>query len=129
MPGRILMVEPDGFWAELLTRRFEELGYEIDVASDDESALAFMDESTPTVAVLDSAIGPVATATLLHAVRSLSGAGLVGVVMLGHAGSPQERSQAARFGVERYVPKMSATPVEIVALATALAARSVSQRA
>ncbi|MBI3305106.1 response regulator [Candidatus Parcubacteria bacterium] len=129
MPGRILMVEPDAFWAELLTRRFEELGYEVDLAGDWQSALTFMGGSTPAAIVLDAAVGPVATSTLLHAIRSLPAAGVAGVVMLGHAGSPDERSQAARFGVERYVPKMSATPIEIVALATALAARREFKRA
>ncbi|MBI2625957.1 hypothetical protein HY573_00680 [Candidatus Parcubacteria bacterium] len=129
MPGRILMVEPDAFWAELLSRRFEALGYEVDLASDWQSALTLMAASPPAVTILDAAVGPVATPILLHAIRSLPGAGLAGVVMLGHAGSPDERSQAARFGVERYVPKMSATPVEIVAAATALAARRELKRA
>lgn len=128
MPRRILVIEPDAFWGELLTRRFEELGYEVDLARDWQSAVALVGESTPAVTVIDAAVGPVATSTLLHAIRSLPGAGLGGVVMLGHVDSPQERSQAVRFGVERYVPKMSATPVEIVAAATALAARGMGQR-
>lgn len=101
--GRVLLVEqPDG--RDMLKWALEESGFEVDLASDGESALSIAAARAPAVVIADIVLPGMDGWELAHRLRRAYGA-TMRLVALTTLGDPEDRAHSAMAGFNVHLVK------------------------
>jgi DNA-binding response OmpR family regulator len=109
--GRILVVDDDDDVRALLTRYLEIEGYQIDQASDAESAYKALSDNPPDLVLLDVMLSPDDGLDVLAQMRK---DGEVAVILLTAKGAEADRVVGLKLGADDYVVKPF-SPAEVEA--------------
>lgn len=110
--SRILIIEDDAAIREMLVRRLELRGFEVDEAPDGETGLAMIRAARPAVVVLDHGLPGISGWDVARALRADPAfAALPVIALTAHAGEPIRR-QALEAGCTTFLTK----PVDMKAL-------------
>lgn len=113
-PWRILIVEDDSVFAQVLARALQRRGHETFVAADTRSALAFATGMVFDAAVLDLKLGDESGLALIQPLKALN-AGLQILLLTGYA-SIATAVEAIKLGATHYLPKPADVDEILVAL-------------
>jgi DNA-binding response OmpR family regulator len=114
--GRILIIEDDGAIREMLRRRLELRGFDVEQAADGEAGLAMIRASPPDVVLLDHGLPGISGWDVARALRADPRFATLPIIALtAHAGQPARR-EALGAGCTAFLTK----PVDMKALEAAL---------
>jgi len=110
----ILLVDDDTFLLDMYSTKFKEKGFDIQVASNAEDALALLkDGLSPTVIALDVVMPTMNGLELLEHIKNDKLAKDSVVIMLSNQGGQSEIDKALSLGAKGYIIKASAIPSEV----------------
>lgn len=112
---KILLVEPDRFYAEILQRLLEREGFQVIYASQGEQALRDVAEEQPDLILLAIKLSKKDGFEVLEEIKREKGAKAVHVVMLTELGSKEDIDHCLTHGADCYLIKTQHTPGEIIA--------------
>lgn len=101
---RVLVVDDYPDSADMLAEALEDMGHQVAVAHDGETALTLAGEFSPQIALLDLRLPRMDGFELAGKLKELHGAGLLLVAMTGLS-RPEERSKATQVGFKHYFVK------------------------
>jgi len=109
---KVLIVEDDPAWAEILSRYAEELGAETSIASSPQSAMNALDDDLPDVVLLDMLLATETGMALLNELRGYDDLAGVPVVVCTNVDGVN-LDQLAPFGVRAVLDKSSMDPSDV----------------
>ncbi len=114
-PSRVLLVEDDRVFADLLTKQFSARGSElVHCASGKEAMNALEKESLFDVILLDVALPDIDGFEILSRIRAIPALAAIPVVVISNFTVEQDIEWGRKLGVTRFVKKISVMPGDIV---------------
>ncbi|MDX1535475.1 MAG: response regulator [Candidatus Spechtbacterales bacterium] len=114
MARKILLVEDDPFLSEIYITKFEQVGYEVEIATDGESAVKKAHEIHPDVMLLDIVLPKMNGLEVLAELKKDSSVNDIKMIVLSNLGSDEDISRAKEIGADGYLVKSQYTPSEVV---------------
>lgn len=111
---QILLVEDDPLITEIYTTKLVECGFQIEVASDGESALRILKEKQFDLLVLDIVLPGLTGFELLRNIRNHEKLKSLQVLILSNLGQKSDIERAQALGVSKYLIKANFTPTEVI---------------
>lgn len=106
MPGkRILLVEDEPNIVESLRFILEQAGFAVDVVSDGNAALDYLDAGSPDAVVLDIMLPGMNGFDVLRAIRDNRKLAGLPVIVLTAKGQPNDRKMAETIGATAFITK------------------------
>lgn len=115
MNYKILLIEDDPFLSDIYMRKFEELGYITDLASDGEEGLEKVEEIKPDIVLLDIILPKKNGLEILREIKSNDELKNIPVLILSNLSMDENFDKARELGASGYLVKSQYTPSEIVA--------------
>lgn len=112
MTKKILLVEDDPMLIDIYRTKFEENGFEVDVAEDGEEALRKIEKSSPLIVLLDIVLPQHDGWDVLEMIKEKQAP--VKVFVLSNLGQKEEIQRGLDLGAEKYLIKAHYTPSQIV---------------
>ncbi len=112
---KVLIVEDDAQFADLLAREITALGFEVDYAEDGKKALTETERIFPDLILLDIILPEMDGYQVLEAIRNNANEKLkvTPVIVVSNLGQPEEISRAIQYGISDYVVKSTSNPSAI----------------
>ncbi len=112
---KILLVEDDPFLVDIYTTKFKEAGFEVDVATDGEMALAKTKEASIDLVILDIVLPQTDGWEILQKIKSDDNTKDLKVMFLSNLGQKGEVEKGLKLGAIKYLIKAHYTPSQVVA--------------
>ncbi|MBI2038369.1 MAG: response regulator [Candidatus Nealsonbacteria bacterium] len=109
---KILLVEDDPFLVDIYTTKFKEAGFEVDVATDGEMALAKTKEASIDLVILDIVLPQMDGWEILKEIKEIKK--FLPVIILSNLSQPAEVEKGLQLGAIKYLIKAHYTPSEVV---------------
>ncbi|MDP2735192.1 MAG: response regulator [bacterium] len=110
----ILLIEDDPLLVDIYTTKFTEAGFEVEVASSGEKALAVLPVASPRVIVMDIVLPHVDGWELLEAMQKFRNLERTKILVLSNLGQKEEIEKGIALGADRYLIKAHFTPSQVV---------------
>lgn len=112
----ILLVEDDPFLIDIYSTKLKESGFQVEVASDGEKALAEVAKNKFDLVILDIVLPQMDGWEILEKMQSekIKNQNLK-VIILSNLGQKEEVAKGLRLGADKYLIKAHYTPSEVVA--------------
>lgn len=110
----ILIIEDDKFFQTLVAKKLVNEGFDVMVASDSKEALKILEESTPSLIVLDLILPLLSGFEILSIVKKDEKTKDIPVLILSNLGQKEEIEKAMALGAVDFMVKVNFTPEEIV---------------
>lgn len=111
---RILLIEDDPLMIEIYTKKFQEAGFEIDVATDGEEGLKKIKQRKPDILVLDIVLPRADGWEVLKGIRQKLGLKDLKVIVLSNLSQDAEIRKSLELGAATFLIKAHYTPSEVV---------------
>lgn len=105
MAKKVLVVDDEHYFTDLIAVRLERNGYEVVKAYDAEEAVEVMSREKPDLILLDNMLPKGSGLGLLETIRSSGGAMLTPVILMTAAISEDTRKKALRNGATDFIVK------------------------
>ena len=115
MKYKILFIEDDPFLSDIYMTKFEEVGYDIDIANDGEAGLEKIKQTKPDIILLDIVLPGKNGLEVLEEIKKDSTLKDMPVLILSNLGMDQNFDKAKSLGAAGYLVKSQYTPSEVVA--------------
>lgn len=109
----ILLVEDDTFLIDIYTKQLTGAGFNVQVASDGESAINKIQEIKPDLVILDIILPKMSGWDVLKKIREELNLKELRVVVLSALSQEEDVATANSFGVIKYINKSENTPSQI----------------
>lgn len=109
--NNILLVEDDPFLIDIYSTKLKESGFQVEVASDGEKALAKAKEKKFDLMILDIVLPQMDGWEILERIRKK---GDLKIIILSNLGQRAEVEKGLRLGAIKYLIKAHYTPSEVV---------------
>jgi DNA-binding response OmpR family regulator len=120
MAKKVLLIEDDLFLTDIYLTKFEQAGYEVDVASDGKTGMEKLRQTKPDILLLDLVIPGMDGFVLLEQLKKDDNLKNISVLVLSNRGSDQDVQRVKALGADDYLIKSQYTPSEVVAKAQEL---------
>ena len=114
---RVLIVDDDRWFADLLAHGLRAAGFVVDIVGDAISGLARIDTHQPHLIVLDMFMPGPNGIVLLHELQSYSDLGQIPVVVCTNSAADISERDLLPYGVSRVLDKTTMAPDDVVAAA------------
>lgn len=114
MSARILIIEDDRLLGELLVKKLQSAGYEVELTLDGKEGLDRMPEFLPDLVLLDIVLPSMDGYQVLEAKVADSRIADIPVVIVSNSGQPVEISRAVKLGAKDYIVKAQVDPNEVL---------------
>jgi len=115
MNYKIIFIEDDPFLSDIYMTKFEEVGYDIDMAGDGEEGLKKIREIKPDIVLLDIVLPKKNGLEVLEEIKNDDALKHIPVLVLSNLGIDQNFDKAKSLGAAGYLVKSQYTPSEVVA--------------
>ncbi|MEX0869865.1 MAG: response regulator [Candidatus Spechtbacterales bacterium] len=115
MAKKILLIEDDPFLTEIYTTKFEEVGYDIEVANNGEDGSNLAKETSPDVILLDIILPKINGLEVLTMLKKEEKLKNTPIIILSNLGAAEDVNRAIDLGANDYLIKSQYTPSEVVA--------------
>ena len=112
---KILLVDDDAFLRDMYATKFTELGDEVQVAQDGNTALTILKESSFDVVIMDMVMPGMSGLELLNAIKEQPPAEKCAYIVLSNQGEDSDIEAATKAGADGYIIKAESIPSEVVA--------------
>ncbi len=112
--SKILVIEDDKFLREMITRKLDKEGYDVDQAVDGEEGLEKIREGRPDIILLDLIMPGVGGFEVLEEVQDDPEVNDIPIVILSNLGQKSEVERGLNLGAEDFMIKAHFTPKEII---------------
>ncbi len=111
MTPLILLAEDEPVLRQLMQMELRERGCEVEAVTNGEEVLAFLEEATPSLLLLDLLMPKLDGFEVL---RTLAAKGVTfPVIILSNLGSPEDKQKCQQMGAAEFIVKNEADPEEI----------------
>jgi len=114
MPN-ILVIEDEKILAEMYKDKFEEGGFETDLAFSSEEALGYLKNNKPDLILLDILLPKENGISFLKKIKEMENISEVPIVAFSNYDEPRTKKEAFELGVKAYLIKTQYTPKELLA--------------
>ena len=111
---KILLIEDDPFLTNMYKTRFQGEGHEVTVASDGETALSLLKQTTPHLVILDVMLPKLGGFSVLEEMQKSEMLKNVPVVVLSNLADEASIKKAKELGVKEFLTKAQHTPTQIL---------------
>ena len=111
---KILIVEDEKILAEMYKDKFEEGGFETDVAFSSEEALDYLKDKKPDLILLDILLPKENGISFLKKLKDMKNVADVPIVAFSNYDEPRTKKEAFALGVKAYLIKTQYTPKELL---------------
>lgn len=112
----VLYVEDEAFFAKIISKKLEEAGYSVDVASDGESGVAALKKKKYDAVLLDLVLPQMGGFDVLKELKKTEMNKMTPAVILSNLSSESDKHQSEDLGAQAFCVKMNSTPAKILAL-------------
>jgi DNA-binding response OmpR family regulator len=112
---KILIIEDEKMLAEMYKDKFEEEGFETDVAFTSEEALDHLKDKKPDLILLDILLPKENGISFLKKIKEMESVADVPIVAFSNYDEPRTKKEAFDLGVKAYLIKTQYTPKELLA--------------
>ena len=113
--ARIAIIEDDQLISQMYRLKFEEAGFDVNVAADGKTGVAMVAETQPDLILLDLWMPEMDGITALKLIREMPGGDKMAVVVLTNSGGPDDEAELHNLNIEDYIVKADFTPREVIA--------------
>ncbi len=115
----ILLIEDDPFLIDIYTTKFKEVGFEVDVVSDGEMAIAKLKEKVPDVLLVDIVLPKIDGWQILEETKEMKEKNPekfkdLKIIILSNLGQKEDVEKGLKLGATKYLIKAHFTPSEVV---------------
>ncbi len=110
----VLIIEDDKFFQTLVSKRLENEGFDVMAASDSKEALKILEESNPSLIILDLILPLLSGFEILSIVKKNEKTKDIPVLILSNLGQKEEIEKAMALGAVDFMVKVNFIPDEIV---------------
>lgn len=111
----VFLIDDDQFLLEMYAVKFKSSGFEVEIASDSESALVKLRSGyLPDIVLLDVVMPKMSGFELLELLRKENLVANAKIIILSNLGQKEDIEKGKSLGVDDYVVKASFTPTEVV---------------
>jgi DNA-binding response OmpR family regulator len=111
----IAIIEDDQIIAQMYRMKFENDGFEVEVAADGYSGVKMVTDYMPDFILLDLQMPGIDGAETLRRIRKLPGGQQVPVIILTNLGQQEAPKDLEALGINGYIIKADLTPSQVVA--------------
>ncbi len=111
---KILIVEDDVFFRELLLKKFQKENFDVFIAKDGKEGFAYLESNSPDIIVLDLILPDLNGYEILSMLKREKKTKGVPVVVLSNLGQQEEMEKAMALGAADFLIKVNFTLEEIV---------------
>lgn len=115
MSARILLVEDDGWLAELETAVLQHAGYEVTHVTHAEAAIEKVDDAKPDVLVIDMLLTGTTALALLHELQSYPDTKDLPVILCTNLADGLSLDDMKAYGIRHIIDKTTMHPEDLVA--------------
>lgn len=112
--AKILIVEDERVLAQMYKDKFEEAGYDIDLALSSEEAIDYLKKNKPDLILLDILLPKENGISFVKKARDIKGVSKIPIVAFSNYDTPDVKKEASRLGVKAYLIKTQYTPKELL---------------
>ena len=112
--SKVLIVEDEKILAEMYKDKFEEAGYQADLAFSSEEAIEYLKKEKPDLILLDILLPRENGINFLKRLKEVEGISKIPVVAFSNYDEPKTKKEALGLGVRAYLIKTQYTPKELV---------------
>lgn len=109
----ILLIDEDLFFLDVYARRIRGMGFDVEIATDEESAEKILNEKKCGMAVLDVLIGDIPGVEVLKRLMQRDGAEGMSFVVLTNSSHGENVKKVLDMGADGYIVKSHNTPEEV----------------
>jgi DNA-binding response OmpR family regulator len=114
MSKKILIIEDDEFLGDVLTKKVQNAGFEVELAVDGGVGLARITEYMPDLILLDIMLPTLNGYEILEAKAKDEKISKIPVIIISNSGQPVEISRVLSLGVKDYLVKAQFDPEEVI---------------
>lgn len=111
---KILIVEDDVFFRELLLKKFQKENFDVFIAKDGKEGFTYLESNNPDIIVLDLILPDLNGYEILSMLKREKKTKGVPVVVLSNLGQQEEMEKAMSLGAAEFLIKVNFTLEEIV---------------
>lgn len=111
---KILLIEDDVFILGLLSDKFRQNDFEVDIAKDGEKGIEFLKSHRPDAILLDILLPKINGFEVLRQIKSSPVLAGIPVIIISNLGQKEEIEKAKQLGADDYIIKANFTTNEIV---------------
>ncbi len=111
---KILLIEDEDVIIDLLQRKLEKEGYEIEVAHDGQEGLDKMKKIKPDLVLLDIIMPKLGGLEVMEKKKKDPGLRNIPVIIISNSGQPVELERAKKLGAKDWLIKTEFDPQEVV---------------
>jgi len=112
---KVLIVEDDKFFRELMLKKFSNESFEVTVARDGKDALEYLEKNIPKVILLDLILPGLSGYEILALIKGDVKTKNIPVIILSNLGQQEEIDKAMSLGAVDFMVKVNFTLEEIAA--------------
>ncbi len=117
MEGKnVLYVEDEAFFASIISKKLQEDGFQVDVASDGAQGWAAMQKKKYDLVLLDLILPELGGFEVLEKIKSDPNLNATPVVILSNLSTEEDKKKAKELGAHSFYVKINSMPNEILAL-------------
>lgn len=113
MNQKILIIEDDKFFRELISKKLQKENFDVVTASDSKEAFAYLDSNLPDLIVLDLILPGLDGYEILSIIKKDKRTSSIPVIILSNLGQQEEIDKAKSLGVIDFMVKVNFTLEEI----------------
>ncbi len=111
---KIAIIEDDQLISQMYRLKFEEVGFEVEVAADGKNGVAMVAASHPDLILLDLRMPEMDGVEALRQIRELADGVTLPVIVLTNSGGVDDEVELQKLGIDDYIVKADFTPREVV---------------
>ncbi len=111
---RVIIVEDEDILRDLLKRKLENNGYEVEIALEGEEGLRKIKEQKPDLVLLDIVMPKMDGFTVMEEIRKDEEISDIPIIIVSNSGQPVEIDRAQDLGVKDWIIKTNFDPMEVV---------------
>jgi len=111
---KILIIEDEKILAEMYQDKFQEVGYETDLAFSSEEAISYLKEKKPDLILLDILLPRENGIIFLRRLKEIESTSRIPVIAFSNYDEPGTKREAFELGVKDYLIKTQFTPSQLL---------------
>jgi len=116
MKGKVLYIEDETFFANTISNKLKEYGFDVDLAADGESGLRALTETAYDIILLDLVLPHIGGFDVLKQIPAIEKNKKTPVIVLSNLSSDSDKRTARQLGAREFYVKMNSTPSNIATL-------------
>jgi CheY-like chemotaxis protein len=112
--AKILIVEDEGIIIDLLKKKLEKEGYDVEIAKDGEEGLRKIKEIWPDLILLDIEMPKISGLGLMEEINKNPSLKRIPIIVMSEAGEPFELKRARELGARDFIIKIEADLPQII---------------